>query len=406
MGVVCLSLFAVIGARAQDGSQDLAEAARQQRARKAALAESARAETHVYTNDDLQRSHILLEEDSARVAAHKQNPAPEQAAAMQASTPVSQNAKALAVGDVPSGASESLGAVARRYRQEKMARAENQAGGIPNASRFKLEIAPNALAELAPSVAPRVAHSVLPLAAPLAATTLRSGSATKTVTGGILRRRDPFSRPPTGLTLERVGAANPLPASPTPALPIVPKAIVPPSRATNPAQASGPIRTFASVLAGGPWRGKLVAPAPSPLAGSTAETVTIRAGDSLWKLSRRYSGSGVRWREWLARNPGLNDPRSLRVGTILVLPKSEYGSPPRAAPVTQAETQKTIVVRNGGSLWKIVAERYGDGTRWSCLALGNPALRDARSIYPGEVLMLPAVCGNAPSSRGTPRSMK
>src|SRR5271163_4449673 len=99
MGVVCLSLFAAIGARAQDGSQDVAEAARQQRARKAARAEAAQAETHVYTNDDLQRSHILLEEDSARVAAHKQNSVPTQVAAAPAVAPVSENAKALPAGD-------------------------------------------------------------------------------------------------------------------------------------------------------------------------------------------------------------------------------------------------------------------------------------------------------------------
>src|SRR5271163_1289227 len=162
VGVVCLSLFAAIGSRAQDGSQDVAEAARQQRARKAARAEAAQAETHVYTNDDLQRSHILVDEDSARVAARKQNSAATQAAISHASAPVSETPRGLQDGDGPNVAEESLGAVARRYRQGKTAREAMRASGDPMAWHFKLEIPASSLAEFAPRSAAGVAPNGAP----------------------------------------------------------------------------------------------------------------------------------------------------------------------------------------------------------------------------------------------------
>src|SRR5271155_1693046 len=135
-----LSMFAAIGARAQDASQDVAEAARQQRARKAASAQSlSPTETHIYTNEDLQRSRILLEEDGARVAARKQN-APRPSA-------VPAETGAVAASDAPNAsAGESLGAVARRYRREKSEREAQQARVIPPASQFHLEVPTGALA--------------------------------------------------------------------------------------------------------------------------------------------------------------------------------------------------------------------------------------------------------------------
>jgi nucleoid-associated protein YgaU len=418
LGVVCLSLFAALGARAQDAPQDVAEAARQQRARKAARAETARAETHVYTNEDLQRSQILVEEDGARVAARKQNSAGTQAAAAQTKWPAAENGSALPVlpvGDAANDADESLGAVAGRYRKEKIAREAMRASGDPAASHFKLEIPANSLAELAPRVAPGVAPRVVVSVAPHAANNVlpqvaahvpfpvvrniapspvvasQPGGAAKTVAGETPRRRDPFTRPAICLAPERLGGSNVVSALPTLASRALPKTTESSSTETrlvpllNPAPAP-----FAHTVIGKPLAvGRLVG---APDLGSPVgaeERVTMRAGDSLWGLSRRYLGSGVSWREWLVRNPGLNDARSLRIGTILVVPRPQDASPSLA--VERAET-RMIVVRKGDSLWKIAAERYGDGARWSCLALANPGLADAKWIYPGQRLTVPAAC--------------
>jgi len=87
-------------------AQDAAEAARQERERKAAEAKAPR---HVYTEDDLNRAKILTPEDQAKVAARKNNP------------PEKKEEQAKSAGESAPG-EESLGEVARRYRKEKAER--------------------------------------------------------------------------------------------------------------------------------------------------------------------------------------------------------------------------------------------------------------------------------------------
>src|SRR5215831_7864364 len=151
--------FAVLGAapsHAQDQTQDqtqnqkdqgVAEAARQERARKESQQKKSK---HVYTADDLKRDHILTPEDRAQIEARKnpQPPAPsapdslkpqdtlDAAASRDRRSPdrrrdvvdgatVAQDAGAAAAQDAsaasPSANSENvpLGDVARRVRREK-----------------------------------------------------------------------------------------------------------------------------------------------------------------------------------------------------------------------------------------------------------------------------------------------
>jgi nucleoid-associated protein YgaU len=400
-----------MGTRAQDGSQDVAEAARQERARKAARAQSAQEETHVYTNDDLRRSHILLEADSARVAARKLNSAPTRAVAAEASALVSENAKAIPAGDTAKGASESLDVVARRYRQEKIAREAMRASGDLAASHFRLEIPASSLAELAPRVAPGgtpnsapyVGNSVAPRVAghapshlpqniaPHPAIVLLPARPAKTVEERNPRRRDPFSRPAIGLAAERSSKLNVISPPPIPALPELSKTTMPLLTGSQPASLKPAPASLARDVIGKPMGVARVVAPPNPGSRVVRERVTIRAGDSLWGLSRRYLGRGLCWREWLVSNSGLSDPRTLRAGAVLVVPRREDESPPLAGAVEPAETQRTVV-RKGDSLWKIAAERYGDGMRWSCLARANSGLLDARWIYPGQMLTLPPGC--------------
>src|SRR3974377_2122086 len=59
---VCLLCPSRSSAQDQQDTQDVAAAARQEKARKS------KPQSHVYTNDDLQKSQILTESDRARVA--------------------------------------------------------------------------------------------------------------------------------------------------------------------------------------------------------------------------------------------------------------------------------------------------------------------------------------------------
>lgn len=109
-----------------------------------------------------------------------------------------------------------------------------------------------------------------------------------------------------------------------------------------------------------------LAQAPAP----AADTYTVRRGDTLWGIARRYNTT-------VGALAGLNhiaNPNLIYPGQVLNLPRD-------AAP-----SARTYTVRRGDTLWSI-ARRYD--TTVSALAglnhIANPAL-----IYPGQVLELPA----------------
>jgi nucleoid-associated protein YgaU len=332
-------LFIPLRASAQDTSQDVAEAARQEKARRAAQSSS---QSHVYTNEDLRRSRILTDAERAALAARKSAPVPlpPEPAIVQPAGPA----------DAASASSaEPLGDVARRYRREKIEREAAQAQKIPMPSPFHLDIAQPALAEVAPRRGPLL--SPFPLEAKSA----------RPKTGTLSVKRDPFSRSmnapasdPTFAPLRRaVSAVN---VAPPPAMGIrnglPPKSIVPSA-------------------------------AKSALVGLDGR-VTIRRGDSLWNLSRKYFGSGIRWHDWLVSNSDLGDPRRIRPGMQLVVPQAYVQS--RGIPPA------TLVVQPGDSLWKLAASQYGKGSAWRCLARANPTLRDPAILFPGQHMILPATC--------------
>ena len=47
---------------------------------------------------------------------------------------------------------------------------------------------------------------------------------------------------------------------------------------------------------------------------------TIKKGDTLWSIAKKYLGDGQRWRDIVAANPGLA-PAKLRVGQKINLPQ-------------------------------------------------------------------------------------
>ena len=82
--------------------------------------------------------------------------------------------------------------------------------------------------------------------------------------------------------------------------------------------------TAADYPAGGDNRITAVTPEPEP----QPATVTVRRGDSLWKLARTHLGSGARWQEIYDLNRGrpqadgrsLSNPNLIHIGWVLELP--------------------------------------------------------------------------------------
>jgi nucleoid-associated protein YgaU len=110
--------------------------------------------------------------------------------------------------------------------------------------------------------------------------------------------------------------------------------------------------------------------------------VTVKPGDSLWKLAQQNLGNGLRWRDLLAANPGIVDGNHIAAGSQIYLP----------AVASPLRTATKFTVRQGDTLTKIAQTRLGHASLWACIAQANPVVHDANLIFEGQQLVLPASC--------------
>jgi LysM repeat protein len=374
----CL-LWGASQCRAQE-TQDAAEAARQERARK----EQPQPSKHVYTEDDLGRPKILTPEDEARFAAQRQQPPPE----LQLPAPLDAST------DLPQ---LPLGDVARRYRDAKRAMQAptnfhllfdepafaTPVVSIPNVAPPRPNFSP-----VRPSLAPSRPHA-------LPAPTISNPEP--------LHRIDPFSRrtaPAAPSSFTRVApaapATQPSVSRPAPVL-INPQPHLLPNTSSRIAPPKVAARKFAQLNA----QPNLAPPSVDPVAprssvaptiatpaaaanapSSALQTITVLPGDSLWKLAQQKLGRGSRWHELMAANPGIVDPTHLAAGTEIIVP----------AQTSALKSDVKVTIQQGDTLSKIAQATYGRGAAWRCIAQANPEITDVNRIYVGQQLLLPFTC--------------
>jgi len=325
-----------VQAHAPDPNQNVAEAARQERARKQDQQKKAK---HVYTAEDLKHVRILTPQDRAELEARKiQQPAApaDGASGRTAAATASPSANSA---DAP------LGEIARRLRREK----ESQQ--LQRSAEFPLPFAhAPVLASPKPPTEPLLPFVTV---APVTVAPLTQVVPAPRVVARPFVKRSPFERP------------RDLPAPP----------VTPPSLAPAP-PALLPVPHTPRVLGTQP-------PArarPSPRSSGKLTIVTVKPGDSLWKLAASHLGDGRRWQELLKLNPGLGNPERLEVGSQIVVP------------VSLAPAVTNYTVRHGDTLWTIAQTQLGHGSAWSCIAHANPVLRDENTIEEGQELLLPSSC--------------
>jgi nucleoid-associated protein YgaU len=282
--LVSLTLFCA----AASFAQDLGEIARQERERKKEQPPRA---TYVYTNDDLERQHILVPEDKARVLAARRSP----------STPAVQVAQipdpAAPVAALPAPVSTPPAPVSAPPAP---------ASDLPVSANAVMVVPTPALVETPPRAVP-----------------------------ADLARNQPRAQLSAQSVIRRV---------PSDALS---------SAAEKKSGRHVVVTGLASRSHSSRERRDRATRDPEPADSGTADVVTVERGDSLWKLAKRYLGRGARWRELAALNTQILNANVLHAGEWICLPSGNLQTArqtitPRArAPSTIAQTNVLLASPSG-----------------------------------------------------------
>ena len=128
---------------------------------------------------------------------------------------------------------------------------------------------------------------------------------------------------------------------------------------------------------------------PSPVVKNTTSymTYTVQAGDTLWKIARKYSCSVA---EIVAANSDrIKNPNRIHAGWQLKIPKSGApvsGSTPDAV-LPENKKSGIYIVKQGDTLWKI-ARKYNCSVA-EIISLNRELIRDPALIYSGWELKVP-----------------
>jgi nucleoid-associated protein YgaU len=280
--------------------QDLGELARQAQARK--NADSAHP-AHVYTNDDLERPRILNADDRVASDAARKQPASTPAQPVPPATETEQSQISPA-SDEPQ---ISLGEIARKYREEKLAR-NKQIPAEPEPA-VTAHVYTNADMDRAEILTPEdhVRYETA-LARPNPAVVMAGTErpSTESVAPEISlgdAARAAYQEQKQALEATQPSEVRWLAVSAALAASVLPR---------RPARAK--LETARLMRKNIPRRARRQ---PDGLENLAFVTIRVRSGDSLWKLARRHLGQGVRWRALLEANPWIRDPNHLKVGRTI-----------------------------------------------------------------------------------------
>jgi LysM repeat protein len=115
-------------------------------------------------------------------------------------------------------------------------------------------------------------------------------------------------------------------------------------------------------------------PAPTQ-PGST--TYTVRRGDSLYTIARRFGTTTAAIRQ---ANPTITNPSRIYIGQVIRIPGANDPQPVPPGSIT-------YTVQRGDTLYSI-ARRFGTTT--AAILQANPSITDPSRIYVGQVLRMPA----------------
>ena len=286
-------------------SQDLGEIARQERARRQ---EHPLPAEHVYTNDDLQRQHILVPEDRARVLA----------ARTAAANPNAQVAQAPASAPAASAASASPAPAVNVAAAPSVSAPLATNSGAPVSHRAAAIVSAAAIAPGSAVVAPSASVTAEPAPTPLQAILRLVREREVSAREAAAEKRSSFA--PRSSETGVAGA---------------------PDAPNEAARRESESKLVVSRSAKSTTRRHRLVRARAFDPGVPG-IVTVQPGDSLWMLARRYLGRGARWRELAALNDQVLNPNVLHVGEWICLPPADLqNAREKVTPRTRAPAPAT-----------------------------------------------------------------
>ena len=127
-------------------------------------------------------------------------------------------------------------------------------------------------------------------------------------------------------------------------------------------------------------------------ASTAVTTVIVKENDSLWTIASRNLGSGLRWTELLELNPGLREDSILQPGQKLRIPARGVTVKKPASSSTRSVVSpsgfRSVLIRDGDTLWDLAQEQLGSGIRWVEIRDANPGLDPGR-LPVGEKILIP-----------------
>ncbi len=394
--------FAIFGAtvsRAQDQQdQSVAEAARQERARKQEQQKSAK---HVYTEEDFKHPNILTPEDRAQIEAKKNECAQKNNCAPGApqNLPAALDANSQTPG-TSLAPGTSLGEVARQLRKQK----ELQALKPKQTEPFHLPFSTPALAS--PILPERPA--IHPPAQPV----LRPNTSSPKMPSNVFRR-DPFSAVPVRPEVPRMEIVRPE-IRRSEKSPNVRETVRPEVHTDAHASGRENIRPTARPKVSGDVQPKVredvvpVVPLTAHPDFSKVVRPTLRARGRLMTPAQPKISSGLAFPSILIQPMQPPTPPSKPVQPAAPSNPAQPVAPGSTVRPLQPQSvlhpptisiQNVITVQPGDSLWKLAQKTLGRGNRYTELLAINPSVVNPSQIRAGAQLNLPIVSA-IPASTG------
>ena len=124
----------------------------------------------------------------------------------------------------------------------------------------------------------------------------------------------------------------------------------------------------------------------------TVVTYTVEEGDTLWKISGKFYGSGAFWQRIYEDNSSvITDPDKIYVGQMLTIYLTDREKADESGNSEQTGMRGNYyTVQQGDTLWKIALKVYGKGWRWRKIYQANAGeIPEPQTIFEGQILFIP-----------------